>query len=113
MLKFGNFEPEIVFYIIIAASVVAQVFRVYFMKRQLGMDVALYCRCVLLPIGVTTVIPSIIVAGVSLKMASSFVNLVVVTLISIVVTCITIAIFGLTDSERKSIVRTIKDKIGK
>lgn len=113
MLKFGNFEPEIVFYIIIAASVVAQVFRVYFMKRQLGMDVALYCRCVLLPIGVTTVIPSIIVAGVSLNMASSFVNLVVVTLISIVVTCITIAIFGLTDSERKSIVRTIKDKIGK
>lgn len=113
MLKLGSFEPEIVFYIIIIASVVAQIFRVYFMKRQIGMDVALYCRNVLLPIGVTTAIPSIIVTGLSLKMTSSFVNLVFVTLISSVITCITIAIFGLTDSERRSVVKTIKDKIRK
>lgn len=111
LLKLGSFEPEAVFYVIIIASVVAQVFRVYFMKRQLGMDVALYCRRVLLPVGLTTIIPSIIVAGIAARMNSSFVNLVVITLISIIVTGATIAICGLTDSERKSIIQTIKDKI--
>jgi Na+-driven multidrug efflux pump len=111
LLKFGNFEPEIVFYIIIAASVVAQVFRVYFMRKQLDMHIGLYCLRVLLPIGVVTIIPLAIVANISANLDASFGNLVIVTLISMFITITVIAIWGLTPSERKSIIQTITNKI--
>ena len=111
LLKFGDFEPEIVFYIIIAASVVAQVFRVYFMRKQLDMHIGLYCLRVLLPIGVVTIIPLAIVANISANLDASFGNLVIVTLISMFITITVIAIWGLTPSERKSIMQTITNKI--
>jgi Na+-driven multidrug efflux pump len=111
LLKFGDFEPEIVFYIIIAASVVAQVFRVYFMRKQLDMHIGLYCLRVLLPVGVVTIIPLAIVANISANLDASFGNLVIVTLISMFITITVIAIWGLTPSERKSIIQTITNKI--
>ncbi len=111
LLKFGDFEPEAVFYVIIIASVIAQVFRVYFMKKQLGMDVGMYCVRVLSPVLMTTIVPALVVATIAMRLDASFVNLVIVTLVSVVVTTATIAICGLTASERKSIIQTIKTKI--
>ena len=111
LLKFGDFEPEAVFYVIIVASVIAQVFRVYFMKKQLGMDVGMYCMRVLFPVLVTTIVPALAVAAIAVRLDDSFVNLVLVTLVSTVVTTLTIAACGLTTSERKSIIQTIKTKI--
>lgn len=111
LLKFGDFEPEAVFYVIIIASIIAQVFRVYFMKKQLGMDVGMYCVRVLSPVLMTTIVPALVVATIAMRLDASFVNLVIVTLVSVVITTATIAICGLTASERKSIIQTIKTKI--
>ena len=111
LLKFGDFEPEAVFYVIIIASAIAQVFRVYFMKKQLGMDVGMYCVRVLSPVLMTTIVPALVVATIAMRLDASFVNLVIVTLVSVVITTATIAICGLTASERKSIIQTIKTKI--
>lgn len=111
LLKFGDFKPEIVFYVIIAASIVAQFFRVYFMKKQLDMSIGMYCRHVLLPIGIVTIIPFVLVSCIAENIEMSFINLVLVTLISMVITIVVIAIWGLTSSERKNILQTVTEKL--
>ena len=75
------------------------------------MHIGLYCLRVLLPVGVVTIIPLAIVANISANLDASFGNLVIVTLISMFITITVIAIWGLTPSERKSIIQTITNKI--
>ena len=75
------------------------------------MNIGLYFLRVLLPVGVVTIVPLVIVANIATKLDASFANLVIVTLMSMIVTVAVIAIWGLTPSERKNIIQTITNKI--
>lgn len=113
VVKFGNVPPESIFYILLVASIIGQVFRLRIMKTLHQTSYREYSRLVLLPISVVTLFSFIISSLVIIYMEASFVRLCITLLTCFATTGITIIVGGLTTSELDTIIRTIKDKLNR
>ena len=101
LFKFGHFNQESAFVVIIIASVVAQILRIWFMHRQLHMDVRVYFRLVIWPTFITSVLSAIVPLLVVWRFEQTLWRTLFVVIICILLTGVIVYSVGLTATERK------------
>lgn len=107
VLKLTDSEPTIVLWILIGTSVISQILRTVFMKRQLDMRITSYITKVIIPVTVVSVV-SIAVAVTAKKLLGEGVWQ-SLTEIAVCLTCsgITIYFLGMTKTEKRHFVEMI------
>lgn len=103
MLKWMDCSAASAFWVIIICSVISHLFRIYFMYRQLDMNVMEYLRVVLLPITIVTVASLLAPVTMQLIMPSGAVRSCLVVLASVALTALWVYLLGLTKTERKHV----------
>lgn len=109
--KFFHLPPESAFYVSIVLSFIAQAVRVVFLRNNLGFPIMRYIKEVVFRIlGVTilSIIPSLLLMY---FVSDIWVQFFSVSLGSIVFTGVFVYIIGLTGTERKTIVQTVRKKL--
>jgi len=113
-LKVG-FGPETVFVVIILSGVLSGAIRLYYAHVQVGYSIWAFIRDVLLPVvkifivstAVTVLLKYFVFSG------SSLLNFVVLTLLSLTVSCAVVWIMGVTQVERNMLAGAIKSRVRK
>ena len=111
MLKFTSVPPQSVFYAAIGISVCAFFARMHYARKLVGITIPEVFRKALLPMLVVALIPLAAALGVRSLMPQGWLRLVCVTLTSVAVQAASIWLFGLTGSEKETILRTVSEKI--
>lgn len=103
MFKAGNRQPQSVLYVSIAISVVAVAVKLHFGKTLVGLSPWKFlCRAVL-PVIMVAAVTWAVGYAVRACMVDGWVRLAAVTGTCVTVECICVLLFGMTDSERKSV----------
>ena len=103
MFKWGDFPATAAFYVVIATSVVAQVFRVIIMHHLHQMSIKDYFVNVLKPIILVTIVASIAPMAVKSVAPLSFWGAILNIVVSLISVVLTIFLMGLTSTERTHI----------
>lgn len=89
-------------------TVIAQILRVYYMLQLTGMPLGCYVKNVIFKI-IFVIIPSLIINIFLMSfMDGTLSHFIITTICSIICTCLCVVLFGLTYSERKSILNLIR-----
>ena len=107
-LKFGTFPPQIVFYLSIAISICAFFGRMYFAKKLVDISIPDITVHALIPMLVVTVVPLAAALTIRHLMPEGWIRLLCVILTSIVVLMLTAWGFGMTPSERQTVLRFMR-----
>lgn len=107
MFKWGDFPASTAFYVVIASSVIAQIFRVCIMKYLHGMRLREYAFYVIRPIMLVTLLSSIISIALKASVPSNILGSIFVIGLSMLSVGIVIALLGLTSTEREYIKRML------
>ena len=112
MFKFGSFPPETVFYVAIAISAFCIILRLAFARALVGLRPADFLVKVILPVLIVTALTMLSGWLVRATMETGFVRLILVTLTCLLIQSITIFLFGLTHSERKTLTGRLREFLG-
>ena len=110
MLKIWHLPAESVFAVNIATSLLAQVLRAVFMKRQQQMSLSAYTRAVLLPILLVSVLSCVVPVLIVTRMESSWWRLLLSLASCFFIVPVCIYTLGLTASERSSVTGALKSR---
>ncbi|HPX98853.1 MAG TPA: lipopolysaccharide biosynthesis protein [Bacteroidaceae bacterium] len=110
ILKMGYGTPALVYIIDLIAAAIAQIMRFVIMVVQMKMNFREYAGQVLLPTAIVSLISAIIPVALVLNMDAGITRFIVVTLTSFLTTAVAVYTLGLTVTERKHILETIKLK---
>ena len=110
ILKMGYGTPALVYIIDLIAAAIAQIMRFVIMVVQMKMNFKEYAGQVLLPTAIVSLISAIIPVALVLNMDAGITRFIIVTLTSFLTTAIAVYTLGLTVTERKHILETIKLK---
>ena len=104
--------PEYVFYVSIVISIIALILRIYFVRVNLKLSVNSFLKVVLLPIIVVSVITftSLYLIENKLLDTTSWGQLILKSVFTLIVTFITIITVGINKYEKKIIINFIRDK---
>ena len=100
-LKFGDLGPMTVFLVIIATSVLSQIFRIIFMKKRHNMNVKEYIKHVILPVFLVSAISIIVAVCFKMLLGNGIWQSLVEIAICLFATGIFVFIFGMTKTEKK------------
>ena len=117
-LHFFNWPPASVFIISIAVTVVTHFLRFHFVRKQIGISGRTYLMSVLLPIVAVTIVCTVLSLGAK-HMSHQFLvhyywlrSLTVIG-VSMLITCCTVYLIGVTKTERKHAWEIVLEKLGK
>ena len=110
MLKIWHFPAESVFAVNIATSLLAQVLRAVFMKRQQQMSLSAYARAVLLPTLLVSALSCLVPVLIVTHMESSWARLLLSLACCFTLVPAFIYTLGLTASERSSLTSALKSR---
>jgi len=107
LLKFCQLGPQTVFGVIIATSVLSQIFRVVFMKKQHGMDVLEYIKGVIVPVISVTAVSASIAIGTKFLLGDGIWQSLTEIAVCLSVSAITVLLLGMTRTEKKHFIETV------
>ncbi len=112
--KWLNWDVEIVFYVSIILSMVAQFERVYFVRKLVGLDVRMFVRevvsVILLVTSVCVTLPLLVKW--LFEMSDGLLSAIIVMTVSMIWTALVVYFIGITGSERKYVNGFVKKYIG-
>lgn len=104
-IRFLGLPPASVFVISIAVTFITQIERLWFVKRQIGLDISNYLRTVLVPVVTVTVLSTalslLIKAYVTPLFAKEWLGSLVMIMASMLTVCLFVYTIGTTKTERK------------
>jgi hypothetical protein len=105
--------PASVFIISIIVTVISQFERIWFVRKQIKLDIWYYLRTVILPILLVTGISSALSIGLKtwiqeIQFRAYWIGPILVILASMLFTCITVYTVGISKTERKHAVEMVK-----
>ena len=111
-LRLG-FPPQITMYVTIAASILAQIGRIYFMKILLKMNISHYIKQVIFPILAVTALTFVLPVVYYYSFNPSFWRIVGVCAVTLISSAVIIFYIGLTKSERNGLKEFVLKKISR
>lgn len=102
-----------ILYISLAVTIISQIVRLYYVIKQTGMSFKQYNKEVLAKIIIVTIAASIVPGCISLFMADSLLRLILITAISLLISCIVIFKLGMSRHERLYILSYVNQMIVK
>ena len=106
-----GYPPQITMIVSICISVVAQLSRIIFAKKQVNMSISCYCGEVLRPIGIVTLGSFVVPLILSLIIGKGIVAFFVVCIVALLSVGLFTLALGITKSERFYILGYVKSKI--
>jgi len=107
LLKLTNGEPQIVLWILLITSVIAQIFRTLFMKKQLDLKITSYLSKVIFPITAVSVISIAVALGAKYLLGNGTWQSLAEIAICLVSSGLTIFLLGMTKTEKKHFFETV------
>ena len=108
MFKWGDYPATAAFYVVIATSVVAQIFRVAIMKRLHRMSIKDYFFAVLKPILLVTFLAAILPIALKTIISATFWGAVLNIGISMISVGVVVLLVGVTSTERIHILEVVR-----
>lgn len=109
-LKLGC-PPQVTMIISICISLIAQISRLLFARKQVSLSIVSYCKEVLWPIGMVTLFSFILPFGISFFISNSIAELLVVGVVSVLSVSLFIFTLGITKDERSYMLSFVKSKL--
>lgn len=104
-------QPESVYVVYIAISLILVIVRVGFLKRMIGFPVRIYCKQVLLPVLFISCLTLSMAYFLSRMFENTWYDLCLFIATTLCLTCVTIYTFGFTQEEKSLVLDFIKNKI--
>ena len=108
VLKISTTQPETVFWIVVAFTVVGQILRLIIARRYVGMSIREYLRKVMLPIAIVTVLSPILPYMVVRLLPETLGRLCLTVIVSVVVVGLLVFFIGLDREERQAIKQFVR-----
>lgn len=109
-LKFGC-PPQITMIISICISIIAQLSRLVFAKKQIGLSIAYYCREVLWPIGLVTIFSLVLPLLLVFVIDSAMTEFIIVSIVAVLTVGLLVLLLGMSKDERTYLFSYVKSKI--
>ncbi|MHC5201486.1 MATE family efflux transporter [Myroides sp. LJL119] len=100
LLKYSASDASVVFMIMVALAVVALIFRVYFLKKILYFSIINYCKDVIVPCLIITVLSTCVFTIVDVKLEIKILNFAVNSILQIFICLVGIYQIGLSKKEQ-------------
>lgn len=117
-VKYAGFSPASIFMTSIIVTIITQIERIWFVKRQVGFDIWNFLKTVILPMAVVTVICfslSLLVKEwmLHVEFSKEWMGHAIVIAASMLIECITVYLIGVNATERKQILNIIRNFLKK
>lgn len=109
LLKLGH-SPEITYIVYIVISIFVLIFRIVSVKRLIGFSIKDYFQNVILKITLVAVVSCPLPTILSLSLPESFSRVIQVGFSAVLITTLSIMLFGLTNSERNKIISILNTR---
>lgn len=110
-LKLTHIGPQLVFWVLIATSVLSQILRLVFMKKQLDMNIKSYITDVVMPVIYVSAISITVAVFTKYYLGNGIWQSLTEIAICLVTTGLAVLLLGMTATERKHFVETIQNKL--
>ena len=107
LFKFSDNGPTAIFHIMIATSVLSQLFRIIFMKKQLGMNILEYLKKVIVPVLAVTSISIATAIGIKNLLGEGIWQSLTVIALCFLISGLSVLVFGMTKTEKKHFLETV------
>ena len=109
-LKIG-YPPQITMIVSICISIIAQLSRLVFAKKQVGLGIAYYCRQVLWPIGLVTLFSLVLPLLLVFVIDSAMTEFIIVSIVAVLTVGLLVLLLGMSKDERTYLFSFVKSKI--
>lgn len=110
LLKLG-FPPQITMVVSIIISVIAQISRLLFAKKQVGLGIIYYCKEVLWPIGLVTICSVVMPLLLTFVIENEMAEFIIVSTVSVLSVGLFVFVLGMSKDERSYLLGSVKSKI--
>ena len=109
-LKLG-YPPQITMIVSICISVIAQLSRLAFAKKLVGLGIVYYCREVLWPIGLVTICSFVLPLLLAIVIENKLTEFIIVSIVSVLSVGLFVFVLGMSKDERSYLFGFVKSKI--